>query len=99
MIGETISHYRIIAPLGRGGMGEVYLAEDTRLERKVAIKFIIEELESDRSSRLRFLTEAKAAAALDHPFVCKVFDADEHDGNPFIVMEYIEGQSLLDKLQ
>src|SRR5262245_8856899 len=99
MIGKNFSHYRVVGLLGRGGMGEVYLAEDTRLERKVAIKFIIEELECERSARPRFIKEAKAAAALDHPFICKVFDADEHEGKSFIVMEYIEGQTLSDRLQ
>ena len=95
MIGKTVGHYRITAELGAGGMGEVYLAEDARLERKAAIKFLPEELAADPDRRQRFLTEARAASALNHPHVCVVYDVGAtDDGLPFIAMEYIEGGSL-----
>ena len=94
MIGKTIglSHH---SRTRRGGMGEVYLAEDDRLERKAAIKFLPEGLAADPDRRQRFLTEARAASALNHPHVCVVYDVGETDeGLPFIAMEYIEGRSL-----
>ncbi len=95
MIGKTVGHYRITAKLGAGGMGEVFLAEDTRLERKAAIKFLPAEMATDPERRKRFLTEAKAASALNHPHVCVVYDVGESDsGLPFIAMEFVEGQSL-----
>ncbi len=95
MIGTTVSHYRITARLGAGGMGEVFLAEDTRLERKAAIKFLPSEMAKDPERRQRFLKEARAASALNHPNVCIVYDVGEtDDGLPFIAMEYIEGGSL-----
>jgi predicted Ser/Thr protein kinase len=95
MIGKTVGHYRITAKLGAGGMGEVFLAEDTRLERKAAIKFLPAEFAADPERRQRFLTEAKAASALNHPHVCTVYDVGETDsGLPFIAMEFVEGQSL-----
>ena len=95
MIGKTFGHYRITARLGAGGMGEVFLAEDTRLERKAAIKFLPADLADDPERRQRFLTEAKAASALNHPHVCVVYDVGEtEDGLPFIAMEFVEGQSL-----
>ena len=95
MIGKTVGHYRITARLGAGGMGEVFLAEDTRLERKAAIKFLPADLARDPERRQRFLTEAKAASALNHPHVCVVYDVGEtEDGVPFIAMEFVEGQSL-----
>jgi serine/threonine protein kinase len=97
MIGTTVSHYRITARLGAGGMGEVFLAEDTRLDRKAAIKFLPADLAGDPARRQRFLTEAKAASALNHPHVCVVYDVGEtEDGLPFIAMEFVEGQSLSD---
>ena len=74
MIGRTISHYQIESKLGRGGMGEVYLAQDTRLGRKVALKILTGELKQDPLARQRFLREARAAAALDHPYICSIFD-------------------------
>src|SRR6476660_104671 len=96
MIGTTVGHYHITAKLGAGGMGEVFLAEDTRLERKAAIKFLPAELAGDPGRRQRFLTEAKAASALNHPHVCVVYDVGEtEDGLPFIVMELVEGQALV----
>ncbi len=95
MIGKTVRHYRITAKLGAGGMGEVFLAEDTRLERKAAIKFLPAEMAADPERRKRFLVEAKAASALNHPHVCVVYDVGEtDDGLPFIAMEFVEGQSL-----
>src|SRR5437764_8560334 len=95
MIGKTVGHYRITAKLGAGGMGEVFLAEDTRLERKAAIKFLPAEMAADPGRRQRFLNEARAASALNHPHVCVVYDVGEtEDGLPFIAMEFVEGQSL-----
>ncbi len=95
MIGTTVSHYRITARLGAGGMGEVFLAEDTRLGRKAAIKFLPTEMANDPERRQRFLKEARAASALNHPNVCIVYDVGEADnGLPFIAMEYIAGGSL-----
>ena len=97
MIGKTVGHYRITARLGAGGMGEVFLGEDTRLERKAAIKFLPEEMAADPERRQRFLTEARAASALNHPHVCVVYDVGEtEDGLPFIAMEFVQGQSLSD---
>ncbi len=96
MIGKTVGHYRITARLGAGGMGEVFLAEDTRLERKAAIKFLPAEVAADPERRQRFLNEARAASALNHPHVCVVYDVGEtEDGLPFIAMEFVEGQSLV----
>jgi serine/threonine protein kinase len=95
MIGKTVGHYRITAKLGAGGMGEVFLAEDTRLERKAAIKFLPAELAASPGLRQRFLNEARAASALNHPHVCVVYDVGEtEEGLPFIAMEFVEGQSL-----
>jgi len=95
MIGRTISHYRITARLGAGGMGEVYLAEDLRLERRAAIKFLPAEMAADPERRQRFLLEARAASALNHPHVCVVYDVGEaDDGIPYIAMEYVEGRTL-----
>jgi dienelactone hydrolase len=98
MIGNTISHCRIIEKIGQGGMGEVFLAQDTSLERNVAIKFLPQEMRSDPVARERFLREAKSAATLDHPHICVVHEASEVDGAPFIVMEYLEGETLKDRL-
>ena len=95
MIGKTVGHYRITAKLGAGGMGEVFLAEDARLDRKAAVKFLSAEMAGDPERRQRFLTEAKAASALNHPHVCVVYDVGEtEEGVPFIAMEFIEGGSL-----
>ena len=86
--------YRILSPLGAGGMGEVFLAEDTSLQRRVAVKLLPAAVESDRLARERFRREALSAAALDHPFICKIHEIGEADGRLFIVMEYVEGETL-----
>src|SRR5919199_598913 len=94
----SLSHYRILRKLGAGGMGEVYLAEDTRLNRKVAIKMLPADFAADADRLRRFEQEARATSALNHPNILTVYDTGTHDGSPFIVAELLEGEELRARL-
>jgi serine/threonine protein kinase/tetratricopeptide (TPR) repeat protein len=99
MLGKTISHYRIVEKLGEGGMGVVYRAEDTKLKRTVALKFLHPVLTRDDDAKTRFIHEAQAAAALNHPNICTIYEIDEHEGRSFIAMELVEGEGLRERIE
>src|SRR5262245_31310572 len=99
MVGETIGQYRILARLGEGGMGEGYLAEDLKLRRKAAVKVIATALTRDEARRQRFVQEALLAASVDHPHIAAIYDVDQAGDRTYIAMEYVQGDTLRQKLQ
>src|ERR1700682_5310364 len=94
----SVSHYRIVSKIGAGGMGEVYLAQDTKLDRKVALKILPADLAANQDRMRRFVQEAKAAAALNHPNIAHIYEIGESDGTNFIAMEFVDGQTLREKI-
>ena len=98
MLGETVGRYRVVEQIGGGGMGVVYRAEDTHLHRNVALKFLPEDAGRDADSLERFLREARAASALNHPGICIIHDVGDHEGRPYLVLELLEGQPLSQRI-